>query len=290
MRWLIALLLLLAIVGGAIALVFSPRVEPVTVVPDPNVKRGAYLARISGCVACHTNGTNGEPLAGGVALKSKFGTFFSPNITPDAEFGIGEWSVDEFAAALRHGVSPDGRPYYPAFPYPFYAALNDRDVADLWAAIRIVPPSTMRSIPHQVGFPFNIRAGLHLWRRLFPPSEFEEDPTRSASWNRGKLIAEGPAHCGACHTPRNIAGARIVDRKFLGDPAMLDGGASPAIDAASLREAGWTKAGLVRALRTGVTPGGDVLGGSMAEVIEDGTAYMMGTHLEDLATFLLDEP
>lgn len=256
-----------------------------------NVKRGAYLARISGCVACHTNEDGGgQPLAGGVALETKFGTFFSPNITPDPEFGIGDWSLEKFARALRQGISPDGSHYYPAFPYPFYTSLNDRDISDLWAAIQIVPPVAVQSKPHDVGFPFNIRTGLGLWKGIYLDDKgFVADKTKSTSWNRGKFIVEGLAHCGACHTPRNFAGARIASQALTGDPAMLDGGASPAIDPDSLRRKGWTKETLRTALKTGVLPDGDIFGGSMAEVVRHGTAYLLPMHLDDLATFLLDE-
>lgn len=286
----IAVLLALAVLGSAAFILSTPTIQRVTSVPDSNVKRGAYLARISGCVACHTNGESGEPLAGGVALTTKFGTFYSPNITMDQVYGIGEWSLDDFAVAVRHGTSREGKPYYPAFPYPFYATLDDRDIIDLWAAIQIVPPAKVASKPHNLNFPFNIRDGMRIWKSLFLEEQvFEKDPSKSPAWNRGRLIAEGPAHCGACHTPRNLVGARIKEKAFLGDPTMLDGGMSPPIDSVSLKEKGWSKADLVRALKLGVKPNGDVFGGSMAEVVRDGTSYLLPLHLEDLATFLLDD-
>ncbi|MEP1169759.1 MAG: cytochrome C [Alphaproteobacteria bacterium] len=257
----------------------------------PNVKRGAYLARVAGCVACHTDASGGgAPFAGGVALESKFGTFYSPNITQDTQSGIGDWSLEDFARALRHGISPAGTPYYPAFPYAFYASLNDRDVSDLWAALRTVPANATPSRDHDVGFPFSLRSGLRVWRAVFDaPPVVETDPSRSAAWNRGRFIADGLAHCGACHTPRNLAGAPMLERAYTGDPAMLDGGSSPPIDAATLRANGWTREALITALRTGIAPDGDVLGGSMKEVVSDGTSYLLPLHLEDLATFLLDE-
>jgi mono/diheme cytochrome c family protein len=241
-------------------------------------------------VSCHTDDEGGgQPLAGGVALSTKFGTFFTPNITPDQEDGIGSWSIEDFARAVRHGASPDDTPYYPAFPYPFYASLNDRDIADIWAALHIVPPDPTPSKPHDLDFPYSIRAGLKLWRAVFPPpSPYRPNPEKSASWNRGKLIAQGLAHCGACHTPRNAGGARIIDRAYAGDPYMLDGGSSPSITAAALREQGWEKTDLIRALTTGVTPEGDVFGGTMAEVVRDGTACLIPMHGDDLATYLLD--
>lgn len=256
---------------------------------DFNVKRGAYLARMAGCVACHTKGDDGTPLGGGVALETPFGTFFSPNITPDRTAGIGTWTIEDLARAVRFGVSPDGEPYYPAFPHMYYASMNDRDIGDLWAALQIVPPESNPAPEHDLSFPFNFRPGLKLWRAFFfDPQDLVSDETRSASWNRGRFIAE-LAHCGACHTPRNLAGASVVAKAYGGDPEMMDGGSSPAIDPVALRENGWTKQGLVTMLKSGLMPDGDVVGGSMAEVVRDGTAYLLPQHLDDLATFLLDE-
>lgn len=255
---------------------------------ETNVKRGAYLARVSGCVSCHTT-EGGSPLAGGTALETPFGTFYSPNITPDRNAGIGDWSAEDLARALRNGVSPDGQPYYPAFPHAFYASFNDRDIGDLWAALRIVPAVPVAAPPHEVAFPFNIRQGLKPWRALFrSPRIIRSDPSRSESWNRGRFIAE-IAHCGACHTPRNFVGARNIEQALAGEPNMLDGGASPPIDAESLNAGGWTRANLVTALKTGLLPDGDVMGASMAEVVRDGTAYVLPQHLDDLAAYLLDQ-
>ena len=131
-----------------------------------DAKRGAYLARLSGCVTCHTI-EDGDPWAGGVSLASDFGTFVSPNITPDPEFGIGDWSFQDFVRAVRHGVAPDGSPYYPAFPFEFYATLTDRDMADMWAAVQEVPPSNFVPEENEVPLPFSIRQGVKLWRTFF---------------------------------------------------------------------------------------------------------------------------
>lgn len=284
------LVVALAVMSTGAFLLTPIDVDPIDVAPtDPSTKRGAYLARISGCVACHTDGADGQPLAGGVPLETKFGTFYSPNITPDRNAGIGTWSLTDFTRALKFGVSPDGAPYYPAFPHPFYTSLNDRDIVDLWAALQIVPPDPNPAPAHELGFPFNLRSGLKLWRAFFfEPEELTPNPAKSDAWNRGRLIAE-LAHCGACHTPRNFAGARVTSQVYTGDPAMLDGGASPPIDPGSLRQAGWTKKDLITALKTGLLPDGDVVGGSMAEVVREGTAYLLPQHLDDLATFLLEE-
>ncbi len=256
-----------------------------------DANRGAYLARMSGCIACHTDvKKKGAPLAGGVELKTDFGTFFSPNLTTHKELGMGSWTVNDFAKAVRQGVSPAGKPYYPAFPYPFYAKLTDQDIADLWAAFQTVPPAAVKSKEQELHFPFSFRDGLKLWRGAFVGFEsFEADKSKSELWNRGKYIVEGPAHCGACHTPRNIAGARDNNRKFDGATGLPEGGKSPAISKEKLKKNGWTINKLKYALKTGVMPDGDVFGGSMGEVVRDGTRYLSDQDLTAIATYLLDE-
>ncbi|TLP41910.1 c-type cytochrome [Cohaesibacter sp. CAU 1516] len=264
----------------------EPQLEALEGVPD----RGAYLARMAGCIACHTNvAGDGKPLAGGLALKTDFGTFYSPNLTTHKEQGIGAWSIDDFARAVRQGVSPEGTPYYPAFPYPFYAKLSDQDIADLWSAFQTVPPVAEPSIPQDLGFPFNIRASLKIWRGLFLDSTgFKPAEGKSEMWQRGQYIVEGPAHCAACHTPRNILGARQAELKLRGADKLPDGGKSPAITSQALKKRGWDKDSLAYALRTGLTPDGDVFGGSMGEVVRDGTSFLSQQDREAIATFLLD--
>ena len=263
----------------------SPR-APVALAGD--AKRGAYLARLSGCVTCHTAPGN-EPMSGGAALPSRFGTFYAPNITPDPTHGIGSWTLDQFDRAVRQGVSPDNSPYYPAFPYEFYASLTDQDVADLWAALRAVPAVATPSQPNEVGFPFNVRDGLKLWRTFFErPFVYREEPQRSVSWNRGRYLVLGPAHCGACHTPRNALGGLVSDQSLAGDPVMQDGGRSPSLTWKDLTARGWTTESLVSALRTGVLPDGDTFGGSMAEVVHGSTGFLLTQHLEDMAAYLLN--
>ena len=256
---------------------------------DPN--RGAYVARMAGCIACHSDFENGgRPLAGGPPLKTGFGTFRAPNITPDETHGIGAWSLNDFAVALRRGVSPDGAPYYPAFPYPFYSRMTDQDIADLWAAIWTVAPVAEGTPDRDLQFPFSIRDGLKVWRAFyFEPDPFEPDPDRDDIWNRGPYIVEGPAHCGACHTPRNLLGARIAERALQGASGLPDGGKSPPITEAALIENGWTRQDIVWALRTGLTPDGDSLGGSMGEVVRDGTQFLSDADLQAIASYLLPQ-
>ena len=252
--------------------------------------RGGYLARASGCIGCHTDIANGgQPLAGGPPIKTGFGTFRAPNITTDKEHGIGDWSLGDFATAVRRGISPRGRPYYPAFPYEFYTKLSDQDVADLYAAFQTVAPVPHSAPPQDIAFPFSFRPGLKLWRDWqFEPGRFAPDPSRSAEWNRGAFLVGGPGHCAACHTPRNLLGGLITSEAYAGSRDLPGGDRSPPITPEALAEAGWDKDAIVVALRLGVTPEGDTLGGTMGEVVRDGTSFLNDDDLAAMATFLLD--
>lgn len=256
-----------------------------------DANRGAYLARMSGCIACHTDSENGgAPLAGGVALETKFGTFYSPNLTTDKVHGIGDWRVEDFAKSVRQGISPDGTPYYPAFPYPFYAKFSDQEVADLWAAFQTVPAVPEAPPNQKIVFPFSFRDGLKLWQAVFfDTSDFQPLSDRSDAWNRGRFIVEGPAHCAACHTPRNIFGARQAELKMRGSADLPGGGKSPPITTQALNVAGWTEQALSYALRTGILPDGDTFGGTMGEVVRDSTSFLAQSDLDAIATFLMDQ-
>jgi mono/diheme cytochrome c family protein len=259
---------------------------------EGDASRGAYLARASGCIACHTNvEAGGAPLAGGVKLGTPFGTLYSPNLTTDPEHGIGDWSIDEFARAVRQGVSPEGEPYYPAFTYPFYGNFTDQEIADLWAAFQTVPAVAEPSRDQEMAFPFNQRWGLKLWRAAFliaPRTEPIEG--NDEVWNRGRELVEGAAHCAACHTPRNFAGARKSDSQhFRGSASLPGGGKAPAIDYETLQMRGWTVDSLAYALRTGVKPDGDAFGGSMGEVVMYGTGFLTEEDRKAMATYLMDD-
>lgn len=277
------------LVGGLAVLALWPLPPPgATAAVTGDAKRGAYLARLSGCVACHT--APGRPsFAGGAALISPFGSFFAPNITPHREAGIGGWTFAQFVRAMRQGVSPSGQPYYPAFPYEFYTTLTDRDLADLWAALQALPAVDTPSQEHVVAFPFNVREGLKLWKSAFEqPATYSPLSNKSKAWNIGRYIVNGPAHCGACHTPRNVAGGLSVKAALTGDPAMMDGGNSPPITPGALRKRGYTKDSLITMLRTGILPDGDAVGGSMVEVVHGSTKFLLTEHLNGIATYLLD--
>ena len=260
--------------------------------PDGDAYRGAYLARSAGCVACHTNtAAGGAALAGGKALTTPFGSFVPPNITTDPVHGIGDMTFAEFAAALRQGVRPDGKAYYPAFPYEFYADFSDQDIADLWAAIRTVPSIAEPAPAHDVRFPFNMRWGLKLWRAAYmKPADISPVLGKSDAWIRGQELVRGAAHCAACHTGRNIFGGLKDSEALAGSDSLPEGETAPSIRPEALKTNGWTVANLTYALKTSVMPNGDVFGGSMAEVVQTGTAFLDEGDREAIATYLLDPP
>ena len=172
-----------------------------------DAERGAYVLRLGGCVTCHTDERNGGHfLAGGRALATPFGTFNTPNITPDPDRGIGGWSSAEFVQAMTEGVAPGGHPYFPAFPYTSYTRMTRQDLVDLKAYLDTVEPVANDVPEHALDFPFGFRPLVKGWQLLFfEEGPFEPDPARSEVWNRGAYIVTGPGHCSECHSPRNAA-------------------------------------------------------------------------------------
>lgn len=251
--------------------------------------RGAYVMTLGGCVACHTDRKNGgAPLAGGAPLKTPFGDFVPPNITPDPEAGIGRWTLAEFSDALSNGHGPNGA-LYPAFPYTSYTLMTDQDVVDLYAALKAAAPVARPAPPHAVGFPFNLRLANLAWQNLFfTPRRFEPDAAHSAVWNRGAYIANGPGHCVECHSPRNALGAIEKGKEFTGAPKGSVGGRAPALTAAALAPF-YAVADLEETLRTGVASSGDDLGGEMAEVVRDSTSKLTDADRHALAVYLLGQ-
>ncbi len=251
---------------------------------------GAYLIRIGGCVSCHTDvAGGGATLAGGPALNTMFGTFFAPNITPHPEAGIGSWSLEQFSKALSDGEGPQGH-LYPIFPFDNYTRMSDQDLVDLYAGLKQIPADARVSPDHQLTFPFNIRLALAGWKNLFfRPERFAPDPAKSEQWNRGAYLATGPAHCVACHSPRNLFGAIDAGKEFTGNPGGGPGGRAPALARAALETEGYDPALLIEALKTGFTPNFDVLGGAMGEVVRDSTSQWTDEDLQAVAAYLFDE-
>lgn len=285
--WVLAALVVIGAAGAAYFL--KPVTGPardLTLTGD--AARGNYLIRLGGCVACHTDtANNGAFLAGGAGLETPFGTFVPPNITSDASAGIGSWTLAEFSNAMSNGMGPQGH-LYPAFPYENYTLMSDQEIADLYAALMATEAVSTPAAQSQIPFPFNIRLLMAGWQNLFfHPQRFQPEEGQSDVFNRGKYLAYGPAHCVACHTPRNALGALEWDKAFTGSPGGT-GGKAPALTKAALEEAGYDVETLVQTLKDGFTPGFDVLGGPMGEVIADSTSHWTDEDLTAVATYLLD--
>ncbi|OOG28157.1 cytochrome C [Thioalkalivibrio denitrificans] len=256
---------------------------------DDLVKRGEYTLRAAGCVSCHTAKEDDAPfLAGGRAIESPFGTFYGANITPDPETGIGEWKVDDLERALRHGRGPDGRHYYPAFPYTSYTRMKREDVEALWAYLQTVEPVRRENRPHELVWYARFRPGLRFWNVLhLRPGEFQPRESETDEWNRGAYLANAMAHCAECHTPRTRTGGLDPNRLFAGQ-RLPDGEVVPNITPD--RETGigrWSGRHIMRYLDMGMDPEGDFAGSSMADVINDGTSFLTAEDRRAIAVYLM---
>lgn len=274
-RRLLVLLAALAIIGGAAFwwLTTPSRIATnVLAGPAANAENGKLVFAAAGCASCHV--TEGQQdrtrLGGGHGLKSAFGTFYAPNISPHPDRGIGRWSEADFANAMLKGVSPSGEHYYPAFPYTSYQRMTVADVRDLFAYIRTLPVDETANRPHDLPFPFTVRRGLGLWKFAFLDGQpFRPDPSKSAEWNRGAYLVEGPGHCAECHSPRAFTGAIVADRRFAGGPNPEGAGWVPNITPHRDGLASWSADEIASFLADGFTPGGDSTGGAMASVIRN---------------------
>ncbi len=232
--------------------------------------RGEAVFHAAGCASCHhAPGARGEAklvLAGGQTFASPFGTFAAPNISPDPAAGIGGWTVADLGNALLTGTAPDGRHYYPAFPYAAYTRMQLQDVADLHAFLMTLPPDVTPSRPHALAFPFSIRRAVGLWKRRYldPAPVVAGDLTEAEA--RGRYLVEALGHCGECHTPRDVLGGLVRDRWLAGAPNPAGEGRIPNITPAALT---WSEAEIAAYLETGFTPDFDVVGGHMAAVVEN---------------------
>src|SRR6516165_6964138 len=169
------------------------------------IERGRYLAVLSDCTSCHTVPGSSQPFARGRAIETPFGNILAPNITPDRETGIGAWSDDDFDAAVRKGVRPNGARLYPAMPYNAFTKMSRNDVLAIRAYLNTVAPVRNAVVADALPFPFSVRAVMGVWDTLyFTAGEYKPDPNKSAEWNRGAYIVTGPAHCPACHTPKTF--------------------------------------------------------------------------------------
>lgn len=235
---------------------------------DPEKGRAVFFA--AGCAGCHAapeaTGEDFLKLAGGRQFPSDFGTFIAPNISPDPNFGIGKWTDAQIVTAIMKGVSPKGAHYYPAFPYGSYAKADPADILSLVAYMRTLPPVAVASQPHKVGFPFNIRRTLGVWKLLFQDEDWVMQDPENELQERGRYLVEALGHCAECHTPRNILGGLEKDRWMTGAP--IPGKASGKTPGITPQKLDWTAADIAEYLKSGFTPTFDTAGGEMVTVIE----------------------
>jgi len=250
--------------------------------------RGKYLATAAGCVTCHTDlKGKGALFAGGPPLKTPFGIFYGPNITPDRSNGIGGWTLESFARAVVSGVSPDGQHYFPSFPYTSYAALRSQDIADLKSYLDTVSPDAKPSRPHDVNWPFSERRLLGGWKFLFfKETAFHENKQETAAWNRGAYLVEVAGHCGECHTQRNGLGGK-TGLPQAGNARGPAGSKVPGIRNLGQRSPPWSHDQLILSLQVGMKPSGDFMGDAMAEVVEHSTSKLTQEDQASIATYLL---
>ena len=256
----------------------------------PNLANGQSMFYAGGCAACHATPEQEDRtrLGGGLALKTPFGTFYAPNISPDPNDGIGRWSEADFVTALWKGTSPSGQHYYPVFPYGSYQHMALADVRDLFAYLRTLAPVAGPSRAHEVTFPLGIRRLVGGWKFLFlDGAPFRPDPNQSEQWNRGAYLVNGPGHCAECHSPRNILGGIKSSQRFAGGPNPEGEGWIPNITQKELGD--WSEKDIAYMLETGDTPDGDSVGGGMAQVVKN-TAHLAPEDRAAIATYVKSLP
>ncbi|PTB19704.1 cytochrome C [Trinickia symbiotica] len=270
--WFGAAALVLAGLAIAIGIMYEPPIAPVALrAPasfDPQlVRAGARVVALGDCVVCHT-AKDGKPFAGGLPLATPFGTIYATNITPDPDTGIGQWSQEAFARALRKGIARDGHQLYPAFPYTHFTRMSDHDIAAAYAYLMTREPVREQTPKNQLIFPLNFRPLVAFWNVLFlRKGEYQPDATRSAEWNRGKLLVDGLGHCASCHSPLNAIGGEQAGKAF--DGGIVDGWEAPPLNALGNAARPWTQAQIVTYLRTGRASEHGAAAGPMLPVTRD---------------------
>jgi mono/diheme cytochrome c family protein len=253
------------------------------------IERGRYLAVLSDCASCHTVAGSNQPFAGGRAIETPFGNIVAPNITPDIETGIGSWSDDAFDAAIRKGQRRNGSRLYPAMPYTAYTKMSRDDVLAIRAYLNTVTPVHNDVVANTLPFPFNIRASMRVWNTLyFNQGDYKPAPQKSAEWNRGAFLVDGPGHCGACHTPKTFLGGDRTDQYLRG--GFLQGWSVPDITGdARVGVGAWSAEDLVAYLKSGHNRVSAATG-PMAEVVSLSTEQTTDPDLKAIATYLKSLP
>lgn len=288
-RVLVVLVLLAAAMGVGFYVLTIPSGSPFRFQPRmADLANGETMFHIGGCASCHATPKQDDKrrLGGGLALATPFGTFKVPNISPDVRFGIGAWSEEAFANAMLRGVGNNGEHLYPAFPYTSYQRLKIDDVRDLFAFLKTLPTETTASEPHIQAFPFNVRRGLGLWKLLYLDGvTFVPDPAKSAEFNRGAYLVEGPGHCAECHSPRDVFGGIIADRRFAGGKAAEGNGWVPNITPHADGIPSWSVKDMAFFLESGFAPDGSSAGDTMSDVIAN-TAKLTTQDRTAMAAYL----
>ena len=253
-------------------------------------ENGKILAYAAGCFGCHTSDPN-KPFGGGYKIQTKYGTFITPNITKDMTSGIGKWSQREFIEAMKHGISPSQKPYYPAFPYSWYSNMQETDILDIFSYLNNIPAIKNKKLPHDLKFPYKIRESLWLWRiinrTIQKNNKIDLDITNK---HRGEYLIKAVTHCSACHSPRTwfsiIKNHENLNGKIETQKLLNDG--SPNISKDKVKGIGsWSESDIVFFLQTGIKPNGDFAGKEMSKIIENGTSYLIKDDLEEISRYLL---
>jgi mono/diheme cytochrome c family protein len=272
----------------ALAVLLACAASPASAQGD--AKRGEYLAKAGGCVGCHTDEKkDAVPFAGGRALKTPFGTFYGPNITPDAKAGLGGWKEADFVRAMRQGERPDGKNYFPAFPYPSFTKISDADLRDLWAFLRTLSPSAQANREHDLGFFFRWRFLVIFWKWFFfTPGPYQSVASLGEIVNRGAYLVQALGHCGECHTPRNFLGGPKMSRFLAGGKGPDGKDASSNLTPAGLKKQSDKE--IKDFLVTGLTAEGDVPAEAMGEVIRNTTSLLTDGDLSAIIAYLRTLP
>ena len=290
-RAIVAVLATLAVGGSAAFYALTiPRLAVNEDLPprQADLANGETMFNIGGCASCHA--TPGQEdtrrLGGGLSLKTPFGTFRVPNISSDPKNGIGAWPERAFVNAMLRGVGRNGEHLYPAFPYTSYQRMRLVDVRDLFAFLESLPAVAAPSMPHDLGFPFNVRRGLGLWKLLYMDGKtFAPDASKSAVLNRGAYLVEGPGHCAECHSSRSLLGGLVKERRFAGGPDAEGKGWVPNITPHADGIATWSEKDIAYLLEVGMTPDSDSVGSTMADVVSN-TAKLSADDRAAMATYI----
>jgi mono/diheme cytochrome c family protein len=293
LRKLIVFCVITALVAlPAYAIVTQPQVVPASALGAhvPNLENGRTMFLAGNCGSCHASPNQDDQtrLGGGIGLKSSFGTFYPPNISPHQQDGIGSWSEAEFVTAMVTGTSPDRWHLYPVFPYTSFQHMTFDDVRDLFAYIKTLPPVAGVIEENDLPIHYKIRRNIGIWKQLYLDGEtFKPDPAKSPQWNRGAYLVNGVAHCAECHSPRNFLGGIKSGQRFAGGPEAEGDGWVPNITPKGIGD--WSEKDIATMLASGDLPDGDRIGGAMVKVVRN-TAQLSAADRAAIAAYIKSLP